>query len=139
MDPRTVEPRNSKMRLGFNICDVFSTKDQTKLGIIMNALDGETMKTQYNVKVYRINLYFYDYKLAIEIYEYSHVDRNTDNEEPRRNAIEKKLGCDFIRINTDESGFNIFKTIKEIHTHIKKSSKESFIDNNSGRLLELRF
>ena len=105
----------------------------------MNALDGETMKTQYNVKVYRINLYFYDYKLAIEIYEYSHVDRNTDNEEPRRNAIEKKLGCDFIRINTDESGFNIFKTIKEIHTHIKKSSKESFIDKNSGRLLELRF
>ena len=35
------------------------------------------MKTQYIVLDYRINLYFHDYKLAIEIYANDHSDRNT--------------------------------------------------------------
>ena len=35
------------------------------------------MKTQYIVLDYRINLYFHDYKLAIEICANDHSDRNT--------------------------------------------------------------
>ena len=36
---------------------------------------------------------------------------------PKDIAIEKELGCVFIRINPDEEKFNIFKVINEIHRH----------------------
>ena len=36
------------------------------------------MQTQHNFLGYWIDLYFYDYKLAIEIDEYGHSDRNID-------------------------------------------------------------
>ena len=35
----------------------------------MTLFEGENMQTQYNVLGYRIDLYFHDYKLAIEIDE----------------------------------------------------------------------
>ena len=36
------------------------------------------MQAQYNVLGYRIDLYFHDYKLAIEIDEDTHSNRNID-------------------------------------------------------------
>ena len=48
-----------------------------------------------------------------------------DHEITRQKAVEKKLGCEFIRIVPDEEDFNIFKAINEIHRHIKKSNKKS--------------
>ena len=50
-------------------------------------------------------------------------------------ALEKELGCKFIRIDPDEEDFNIFKAINEIHRHIKKSTKKSLIDEPSKKLL----
>ena len=38
------------------------------------------MQTQYNVLSYRIDLYFHDYQLALEICENGHSDRNIDYE-----------------------------------------------------------
>ena len=38
------------------------------------------MQKQYNISVYRIFLYFHDYKLAMEIDENGHSDRNIDYE-----------------------------------------------------------
>ena len=37
---------------------------------------GKIMQTQYNVLGYRIDLYFYDYELAIVIDKNGHSDRN---------------------------------------------------------------
>ena len=37
---------------------------------------GKIMQTQYNVLGYRIDLYLYDYELAIVIDENGHSDRN---------------------------------------------------------------
>ena len=37
------------------------------------------MQTQYNVLTYRIDLFFHDYKLAAEIHEIGHCDRNIDH------------------------------------------------------------
>ena len=54
-------------------------------------------------------------------------------------ALERKLNCVFIRINSDAVDFNIFKEINKIHRHIKKSSRESLIDKISKRMLELEF
>ena len=97
------------------------------------------MKTQYTFVGYSIDLYFHGYKLAIEVDELGHIDRNIDYELQRQRAIEKELGCVFIRINPDEKDFNIFKEINKIHRHIKKSTKKFLIDKISKRMLKLEF
>ena len=51
---------------------------------IKDAFRGEDMWIQYTVLSYRIDLYFYEYKLAIEIDELGHNDRNTDYEIKRQ-------------------------------------------------------
>ena len=50
------------------------------------------MQTWYSVLGYRIHLYFHKYKLAIEVDELGHVDRNLSNEIERQKALEKELG-----------------------------------------------
>ena len=113
----------------------------------MDAYEGENMQTQYSVLGYRINLYFHDYKLAIEVDEKDHKNRNINHEMQRQKALERKLSCKFIRINPDKEYFNIFKAISEIHRHIKKSTKKltgkstkkSLIDELSNKLLRLEF
>ena len=82
------------------------------------------MQTQYTVIGYRIDFYFHEYTLAIEVDQLGHNDRNIGYEMQRQRAIEKKLGCVFIRINPDEKDFNIFKEINKIHRHIEKLTKK---------------
>ena len=97
------------------------------------------MQTQYTIIGYWIDLYFHKYKLAIEVEELGHNDRNIDCEMQREKALERELNRVFIRINPDEQDFNIFKEINKIHRRIMKSSKESLIDKISKRLLKLEF
>ena len=97
------------------------------------------MKTQYSVSGYMIDLYFHKHKLATEVAELGHADRNLSNEIERQKAPEKQLECVFIRINRDEENFNIFKEIDKIHRHIEKPTKKSLINDLSKRLLELGF
>ena len=136
---RTDESCNIKRSLGFKLHDVINTKEQTVLESIKNAFEGEDMQTQYSVLGYRIDLYFHKYKLAIEVDELGHADRNLSNEIERQKALEKELNCVFIRINPDEKNFNIFREINKIHRHIKKSTKNLLIDDLSKQLLELEF
>ena len=136
MDFRTDESCNLKRNLGFKQHDVINTKEQTVLESIKNAFEGEDMQTQYSVLGYRIDLYFHKYRLAIEVDELGHVDRNLSNEIERQKALEKELDCVFIRINPDEKNFNIFREINKIHKCIKKSTKNLVVDDFSERLLE---
>ena len=128
MDCRTDESCSLKRNLGFNLHDVINAKEQTILRSIKNAFEGEDMQTQYTVIGYRIDLYFHKHKLAIEVDELGHADRNCNNEIERQKALERELNCVFIRINPDEKDFNIFKEINKIHRHIKKSFKKFLID-----------
>ena len=139
MDCRTDESCNLKRNVGFTLHDVINTKEQTVINSIKDAFEGENMQTQYTVLGYRIDLYFHKYKLAIEVDELGHNDRNIDYEIQRQQALERELNCVFIRINPDAVDFNIFREINKIHRHIKKSSKKSLIDKISTRLLELKF
>ena len=50
--------------------------------------------------LFRIDIYFSEYSLAVKIDEKGHTDRDFIFEEKRQKALEKKLGCKFIRINT---------------------------------------
>ena len=61
------------------------TKEQSVLKSIKDAFEEENMQTQYSVLGYKIDLYFHDYKLAIEIDEKGHKDRYIDHEIKNKN------------------------------------------------------
>ena len=82
------------------------------------------MRIQYTVLGYRIDLYFYEYKLAIEIDELGHNDRNTDYEIKRQREIEKEINCVFTRTNPDAADFNMNRLRNQIYKHIIKSKEE---------------
>ena len=124
MNRRTDESCNFKRNLRFKLYDVINTKEQTVINSIKDAFEGEDVQTQCTVVNYRIDLYCHEYKLAIEVDELGHSDRNIDYEIQRQQALERELNCIFIRINSDA---------------IKKSSKKSLIDKISKRLLEIEF
>ena len=138
-----------KSKLRFNQYVTILTKEQSVLKSVMHAFEGENMQTQYSVLGYRIDIYFHNYKLAVEVDENGHNDKNIDHEIQkaieRQKAIGKELGCEFIRINPDEENFNISKIKNEIFTQIKesiksstkKSTKKYLIDELSNKLLRL--
>ena len=70
---------------------MINTKEQTVISAIKDAFEGENMQTQYSVLGYRIDLYFHEYKLAIEVHELGHNDRNIDYETQRQRALEREL------------------------------------------------
>ena len=124
MDCRTDESCNFKRNLGFTLHDLINTKEQTVISSIKDAFEGENMQSQYTVLGYRVDLYFHKYKLAIEIDELGHNDRNIDYEIKIQQTLERELDCVFIRINHDAIDFNIFKEINKIHRHIKRLTKQ---------------
>ena len=123
IDCRTNESYNLRRNLGFTLHDVINSKEQTVINSIEDAFEGENMQTQYTLLNYRIDLYFHKYKLAIEVDELGHNDRNI-NQIERQQALERELSCVFIRINPDAVGFNIFKEINKIHRHINQLTKQ---------------
>ena len=71
-DCRTAKACSFKRRLGFKLHDVFNKKQQTVVETIREVFKGENMKDEYYVLRYRIDLYFHDYRLAIEVDEFGH-------------------------------------------------------------------
>ena len=137
MDCRTDKSCSLKNNIGLKLNDAINTKEQTMINSIKDTFEGESIQTQYSVLGYKIDFYVHEYKLAIEVDELRHADRNINNEIKRQKALENKLSCVFIRTNPNEKDFNIFKEINKIHGHIKKSFKKSLIDKIWKRLLEL--
>ena len=87
MHCRTPESSNFKRSLGFRLLDVINCNKQTALESINNASEGENMQTQYSVLSYKIDFYFHEYRLAIEVDELGHNDRNINYEIQRQRAI----------------------------------------------------
>ena len=124
MNCRTDESCNLKRNLGFTLHDVINTKEQTVINSIKDAFEGENMQTQYTALNDRIDLCFHKYKLAIEVDELGHNDKNIDYEIQRQQALVRELSCEFIRINPDAIDFNIFKETNKIHRHINQLTKQ---------------
>ena len=97
--PKSIE---FKSKLGFNQFDITLTKGQLVLKSVINAFQGANMQTHYSLLSYRTDLYFHEYRLAIQVDKKGHKDRITDHEIQRQKVLEKELGCKFIRINPDE-------------------------------------
>ena len=72
---------------------------------------------------YKIDAWFPEYKLAIEIDESGRSDRNDDKEKSIENSIKQKLQGEFIRINPDKEDYDVLIEIGKIYSHILESVK----------------
>ena len=70
--------------------------------------------------LFRIDVYFTEYLLVIEIDEKVHTDIDLIFEEKRQEAQEKKLGHKFIRINMSKEGYDAAYEASRIQTFITK-------------------
>ena len=79
MQSRLSDSKAIKFRtdLGFNQINLILKKEQSVIKSTIDAFKGEDIRIQYTVLACRIDLYLYEQKLAIEIDELGHNDRNT--------------------------------------------------------------
>ena len=75
--------------LELKLYHVMNTKEQTIISPIKDTFEGENIQTQYIVLSYRIDIYFHEYKLAIEVDELRYTNRNIKTEIERQKALEK--------------------------------------------------
>lgn len=88
-----------------------------ELSIFFSELDIKYISQKITGK-YKIDIYVPKYKLAIEIDEYDHKDRDIKYEGLREKYIKKTLDCKFIRCNPDEPNFNIIQLTAKITKHM---------------------
>ena len=76
------------------------------------------MKEKY--KLIKIDVYFNKFLLTVETDENKHTDRDLIFEQKRQEALEKKLGCKFIRINTSnaENGYDLDYEVGNIEAFV---------------------
>ena len=132
MDCRTTSAHKFRTRLGFKQYHIILTKHELVVTKIMSSFEGENMQTQNTFLSYRIDLYFLDYKLAIETDENEHSDRIIDYEKKTKSNRIRRLGCNFSRIYPGKEEFDIFTIIIKIYRYVKQSTKKALI-------LRLRF
>jgi very-short-patch-repair endonuclease len=111
---RSINKKKLIELLNIDMDIIFDFKESNYLNIITSSFKSFCYKTQYCYNKYRIDLYFPDYKLAIEVDEFNHKGRCPIYEKERQEYLEKELGCKFIRFNPDEKNFNIGVVIAEI-------------------------
>ena len=63
---------------------MINTKELTVISALKDAFTGKNMQSQYSVLGCRIDLYFHKYKLAIEVDELGHSNRNINDEIERQ-------------------------------------------------------
>ncbi|AQN67863.1 BRO-N domain containing protein [Saudi moumouvirus] len=110
--------------LGIKVHQKFTRKEINivkELDIFCN-MSRIKSKHQFVIKCdknkYIVDYYLPEYKIAIEIDEFDHKDRNPGYEKKRQTAITKKLGCKFVRCNPDDKNFNITSLIGTINKHV---------------------
>ena len=108
-----------KLRLDINsvTCD-----EQDIISRLQTTFEREIIITQYWIESKRLDAYFSKYKLAIEVAEYNHEDRDSNYEKNRQSMIENH-GITIIRTNPDAADFNINRLINQIYRHISQSNK----------------
>ena len=147
MDCRTTSAVKFRTWLGFNPHDPIMNQEQSILSKIVTVFAVGEIILQHNVLGYRIDAYFFKYKLAIEVDERGRNDRDIDYEIERQKAIENELGCEFIIINPAKENSIFFVEIGKIQNCItestkkltEESTKKSLIDELSNKLLRSEF
>ena len=109
---REQQRQNFRLLLGFNERDIFLTKEQSVLNKLLEMFSREEISLQHFVLGYKIDAYFVKYKLAAEIDENNHEQRDNKKELMRENTIKQKIGL--------YENFNINVEIRRIFEHIKE-------------------
>ena len=71
-----------------------------------------------------IDYYFPKCKVAVEVDELGHKDRDQTKENKKQKDLEQYLDCKFIRINPDEKDFSAYDGIGKIQAFIDMSKEE---------------
>ena len=79
---------------------------------------GVPFEYQKTIGTYRIDLYMPRQKIAIEIDENGHHNRDAMYEQERTTFITKRLSCCFLRFNPDSTNFKIPVMLGVITTHL---------------------
>ena len=77
--------------------------------------------------LFRIDVYCNKFLLSVEIDEKGHTDRDLIFEEKRQEALEKKLRCKFIKINTRnaKNGYDLdLRLVTQKHLLMSSKIKE---------------
>lgn len=81
------------------------------------------MRLHFNFLSFKIDMYFPEHNLAVQIEELDHTDRDKNYGNEREKKIEG-LGCEISSINPDAEDFNILAEIRRINDYIIESSKK---------------
>ena len=104
IDFRTPTETGFRSEFGFKQNGLIMIEEQSVLTRIMKTFASEKVLQQNYVLSYRINLYFPEQKLAIEVDEKkTHTDRDEYEEFARENGIKESFDCKIIRINPDKN------------------------------------
>lgn len=88
MHCKAPEPCKFKNVLGIKMHDVIHRSKQRVLEAIKDSFEGEIMQSQCSVLAYKIDLYFYEYKLVIEVDKLGRNDRMIDYKIQRQKTTE---------------------------------------------------
>ena len=83
-------------------------------------------KNGHKYILFRTDVYFDEFLLAVEIYEKGHTDRDLTFEKKRPEALEKKLAFKFIRINTSnvKNTYDLDYEVSDIEAFIDEFNKK---------------
>lgn len=115
-------------KFGINVKQKITRKEidiGRELDLFCKSADIKLMhqKTFHNKKQkYLVDYYLPDHKIAIEIDEYNHKDRDPKYEKNREKYLAETMGCTFVRCNPDSSKFTISGLIGRVHKAIVDSS-----------------
>ena len=70
--------------------------------------------------LFRVDVYFSESVLAVEVDEKGHTNRDFIFEKKRKEPLEKKLDCNFIRINPSKEDYDADYEIGRIQTFISE-------------------
>ena len=76
----------------------YSFDEQDIINGLKRAFEGDIMHTQYCVQNKRLDFYFPEDTLGVEIDEYGHAGRDFEYEQSRQLLIEKKLACKLLEL-----------------------------------------
>ena len=93
-------------------------KEAGTIYTIQKIFQGISMKQQFSIGSYRIDLYFPEHKLPTKCNEHDYKDRDIDYEISRPAFMEDQLSCKFIRYNPDAKDFTIEKLLNKIFQYI---------------------
>ena len=102
---------NSKKKLGLDPNVI--TCDKQDIINVLQVVFEEIILTQYCIENKRLDAYFSNHKLGIEVDEYNHEGRNSNYEKSTQLVIESH-GITIVRTNPDSADFDMNRLINQI-------------------------